>query len=309
MGKKNGVFIKCDNCGKEIYRTQYQFNKAVRHYCCTKCQKEYEHNLTYEDRKCEICGNIFHTKKISTQRFCSNECQHKWQRTRVGELNPRYKRYVHHCDWCGKEVLLLECETKLFDHHFCGNECRVEWYNNVCTQTKEWSDESRKRVIKMRANNQMPLTNTKPQQIINKILQRNNIIYRTEEPFIYYSIDNYLPDYNLAIEVMGDFWHSSPIKYPSYSELRDVQLKRIPKDKAKRTFMKNMFGIHILYLWESDINNNYDLCEELIKLYILSSGLLDNYNSFNYHIDNGKLKINTDIIYPYYEKESSKLSA
>ena len=54
-----------------------------------------------------------------------------------------------------------------------------------------------------------------------------------------------------------------------------------------------------MYLWEYDIVHNTKLCEELIKLYIDNNGVLDDYNSFNYsYID--QLKLNTDIIYPYF---------
>lgn len=38
-----------------------------------------------------------------------------------------------------------------------------------------------------------------------------NIKYINEKTFKYYSVDNYLVDYNLIIEIMGDYFHANPI--------------------------------------------------------------------------------------------------
>ena len=63
------------------------------------------------------------------------------------------------------------------------------------------------------------------------------------------------------------------------------------KDKRKHTFIKNKYGIEVLYLWETDVNENLELCKELIKLYIKNNGILENYHSFNYVLNNGKLEV------------------
>ena len=114
-------------------------------------------------------------------------------------------------------------------------------------------------------------------------------------------IDNYLNDYNLMIEVQGDYWHVNPIIYNCNGRfINNTQIKDIIQDKKKHTYVKNT-GIEILYIWESDIKNNVDLCEKLILNYIDKHGILENYNSFNWFISNGSLNLKKDILHSYQE--------
>lgn len=298
-GQLSGYFVNCENCGKEVYQTKTQYNRAKHHFCSIKCQKEYEHKEKYEDKACEICGKLFHVSKKSTQRFCSIECQGKWQSTQTGVNNPRFKRQKVTCDYCGKEYYMKKYKLGAFEHQFCSNDCRQKWYSEVFSQDEKWKEISKQRAVNILENNQIT-TNTKPQQIINDVLKDMNISYVNELGFKYYAVDNYLNDYNLIIEVMGDFWHCHPLKY-SMENIRDIQKKRIPKDKAKHTYFKNNYDIEILYLWEDDIYNNLDVCKSLINKYINNDGILENYHSFNYHIENDKLILNENTIIPYQD--------
>lgn len=303
MAEKTGLYINCENCGKQVYKTLSQYKKGIHHFCSTKCQKEYNHKQTHEHRRCEICGKQFEVSKKSKQRFCSTECQNKWQTTRIGSLNPRTNRIRVKCDWCGKDLSIIPANLERFNHHFCGDKCSREWRKNVLAHDKEYKDASRQRAARILKNNPVNLY-TKPQIMVNELLTKMNIRYENEYTCKYYSIDNFLQDYNLMIEVMGDFWHSNPIKYSSKKVLRDMQRKSLRKDKAKNTYVHNYYDTQILYLWEHDIYNNIDLCEKLIELYINTDGILENYHSFNYHLENdGLIKLNDKIIYPYFELE------
>ena len=144
------------------------------------------------------------------------------------------------------------------------------------------------------------ITQTKPQLIINELLNNDNIKFTNEESFIYYSVDNYLSDYNLIIEVMGDYWHSNPIKF---NLLNEMQKKNIIRDKSKHSFLYSKYNIEILYLWEEDILNNPLLCKNLINLYINRKGLLENYHSFNYELIDEQLVLKTDLIIPYQDMD------
>lgn len=298
-GKLTGYFVECENCGKEVYKTKSQYNKARRHFCSTKCQKEFEHKERFEDRKCEICGELFHASKKSTQRFCSTECQRIWQTQQVGVLSPKFARKEIECEYCGKKYLVRNYKYISSEHKFCSNKCRQAWYAEVFSQDENWKEESKKRAVRILENRQLD-TNTKPQQIINDVLTEMKISYINEKGFKYYAVDNYLDSNNLIIEVMGDFWHCHPLKY-NKDNMRDIHKKRIPRDKAKHTYFKNNYGIEILYLWEDDIYNNLDICKLLIDKYINNNGVLENYHSFNYHIKNNELILNNKIIFPYQD--------
>lgn len=117
------------------------------------------------------------------------------------------------CENCGERYLVGKTILENGRHHFCSKQCRQYWYSNAWSQSDEWKEESRRRAVSL-LNNNIASTQTKPQVVVNNILDNLSIAYRNEEPFVYYSIDNYLTEYELAIEVMGDYWHSSPLKYP-----------------------------------------------------------------------------------------------
>ena len=147
-------------------------------------------------------------------------------------------------------------------------------------------------------------TLTKPQIIINNLLELNDIQYKNEEPFVYYSVDNYLNEHNLIIEVMGDYWHSNPIKF---AQLNDLQIKNIIRDKSKHTFIQKYYGINILYLWEEDILKRLDMCLALINLYIENDGHIMNYQSFNYSLCDNDLILNSKTIQPYQDMGNDQI--
>lgn len=240
---------------------------------------------------------MFISKK-SRKRFCSSKCQNIWQQGNTGLNNKRFRGNYVKCESCGKEFLVGKYVFESGRKHFCSSDCRRNWYSNVWSQSDEWKNASRIRAVNILNNNPV-ITQTRPQIIANDLLAELNVIYRNEEPFVYFSVDNYLPDFNLAIEVMGDYWHSSPLKYPDI--VNDRQRHIISRDKAKHTYIKNYFGFEILYLWEGDLINRPDVCHSLIEKYISSGGKLENYHSFNYSIDDGVIKLNSEIIHSHQD--------
>lgn len=295
---KTGKYIKCEYCGKTVYKTLSQFNKREHHFCSNKCQSLLKREQTFEHRKCEICNNDFYVSKKSTQRFCSPKCQSQWQLSNTGFNNNRFKGGLLKCRFCGREFLVGGYKYADGKEHFCSRHCRQEWYSTVWSQSDEWKETSRRRAVNILSEKPVK-TQTKPQVKVNEILDMLQVRYINEQPFVYYSIDNYLPDYNLAIEVMGDYWHTSPLKYSD--KINERQKFIISRDKAKHTYIANQYGIEILYLWESDIMNNEDICTALIQAYISNHGVLDNYHSFNYAIKNDQLQIKKELITPYQQ--------
>lgn len=299
-GKLSGVYVNCEWCGKLVYKTQTDFNKHKHHYCSNECQLLKQHADKYEDRPCEICGTLMHVRKKSTQRFCSTDCQKIWQTQQVGILNKRFMRKETNCDYCNKEFFIKKYKLDNEQHHFCSKECRQAWFAEVWSQSEDWKIKKRQMTIKQLSENKFINTLTKPQIVVNSILDNNNIQYVNEQPFIYYSVDNYLVDIGLVIEVMGNYWHGNPIKF---NTLNDMQIKNIKRDKAKHTFLKNNYGVDVLYLWEFDVITNPELCWQLIKLYIEKCGVLDNYDSFNYQIKDGQLCLKDCLITAYKDMD------
>ena len=188
-------------------------------------------------------------------------------------------------------------------YHFCSVKCRQDWYANVYSQTEEYREKCRERAVKLLQDGCNNRTNSKPQQEINLLLDKMNVNYVNEKSFVYYAVDNYLFDYNLIIEVMGDFWHCHPLIYTK-EKINNIQKNRIAKDKSKHSYIYNNYDIEILYLWEFDIINNIKLCELLIDMYIKNNGKLKNYHSFNYLLDGENISYTNEVIIPYQDLTS-----
>jgi len=237
--------------------------------------------------------------KKSTKRFCSTDCQNIWQRNNTGFKNKRFRGGYVSCEMCAREFLVGKYIYESDRHHFCSSDCRKNWYSSIWSQSEAWRLESKERAVRILSDNKSK-TQTKPQVAVNNMLEELGISYRNEEPYKYYSLDNYLVDYNLVIEVMGDYWHASPLKYPK--SVNDKQMHIISRDKAKHTYIKNQHQLEILYLWEADILIRPSVCKNLVLKYIETGGVLPNYHSFNYHISNQHIELNDKIETPYQER-------
>jgi very-short-patch-repair endonuclease len=94
---------------------------------------------------------------------------------------------------------------------------------------------------------------TMPEKNMMQILTEMGITYKYQCKFDKFIYDFYLLDYDIYIEVDGDYWHANPIKY--MDKLNDVQKKNINNDILKNNIM-NKHNKTLLRFWESDINNN-----------------------------------------------------
>ena len=264
---------------------------------------------------CKKCGKELIVKpsqyKKQKQFLCDDHIKHR----RSGIDSPFYKRITVNCTNCGKAYSVTPYDyykTNRFgdNHNFCCQQCyweyRARYYIKEKSsmfgtkQSEENKMKQRELAIRMIANGELPQTMTQPHKKINDLLQSNNIEVENEHSEKYHSIDIYLPEYNLMIEIMGDYWHANPLKY-DINNLTKQQKKSIKQDKSKHTYVKKYVDIEILYLWEQDIITQIDLCWLLIKDYINRKGVLYNYHSFNYHMNDDKLQLNDILIKPFQD--------
>ena len=271
---------------------------------------------------CENCGKekeTFMCKiKDSNFQFCSHSCYSEFRsKYYVKEKASVYNSTEVECDYCHTLFLVPENKLKVKNkegktHHFCSHEHYSEFrkkyyvgdklYNTGKKMSKEFIEQCRINTTKCYAEGKIT-RKTKPQLFTNQILDELEVKYLNEKQFKYYSVDNYLEDYNLIIEVMGDYFHANPLRY-EYSKLNKMQLKDIVRDARKHTYIKRYYNVNILYLWENDINKNIEKCKKLIMHYIEHNGDISDYNSFNYKLIENKLTLNKNIISPFYIKES-----
>lgn len=275
--------------------------------------------------KCDVCKNQY-LVNLSVyikegHNYCSFDCRNKGFNifgSHKGKNNSRYNSKMIKCTNCGKGYLAPKYKQDQVNsygenNHYCSQECYWEYRSKHYVKelhgnygiklSKERCKEMSIRTTKRICEGGFPQTQTKPHLKTDRILDKLKIKYINEYNCKYHSLDIFLDDYNLGIEVMGDYWHGSPIKY-NKDILSKIQLKSIKQDKSKHTYVKKYHGFEILYLWEYDINNNIELCEKLINLYIKNKGVLQDFNSFNYYVNDNKLLLKSEIVYPYFIKQN-----
>ena len=71
---------------------------------------------------------------------------------------------------------------------------------------------------------------------------------------------------SIDFEIQGDYWHANPEIYKSSDIIyHNTTAEEIWKrDLEKKSFLKEKFGIKVIYLWERDINNNMNKIKEII---------------------------------------------
>ena len=224
------------------------------------------------------------------------------------------------CTNCNKEIKVIPYnynkENSFGDNHnFCSKECywkyRSKYYiGEKCAMTNRVFTEKELEKIRLTVLNNSRNAkrfDSKIQLKINDVLNNHSINYEREYIIKYYAVDNYLTEYNLIIEIMGDYWHTNPLKYNENKyQINEIQQKCLQHDKQKHTYIKNHNNIEILYLWETDINNNLDLCEALILRYIKNKGVLENYHSFNWKYEDDSLILCEKLIIPYQDKTTDE---
>lgn len=299
----------CSYCGKSFQSKNKR--KTDKAYCSSNCcvKHKIEINKIKNQAICEKCGITF-TKQRKEQRFCSVDCVNQWQKTRTGINSSHFNFSISLeerkiiCKNCNKIFYVIPSEIN--KRKFCSKKCCHDWCMKNIFSTDNFKNIAKERILLMIKNNKFPKVNSIPQQKIVELLKNNNIEFEIEKIFGEFAVDIWLKQYNLCIEVMGDFWHCNPNKFSIIKYLN--QKNRIGRDKAKNTYIAKNLSIPILYLWEEDIQKDLKKCEELIKLFINKKGNLDNYESFNYSLKLNQLKLNNKIIKPYREYSIKKLS-
>lgn len=273
-------------------------------------------------RKCSWCGEVikvFPKDYNKEHLYCDLLCRDKYRSKFYSGVNsPFYSKISVTCNNCGCKMsipLNKSGKKNIFgdEHHFCSPKCYYEFRSKYYIKEKssqykrilsKKEKEFLRKIAIISLNNGNKIT--KPHIKINTLLDKINISYINEKNIKYYCWDIFLDEYDLYIEIMGDYFHANPMIYSNIDNLSVIQKKDVKRDKSKRTYLKRYYNKETLYLWESDINNNIVLCEKIIMSFIENNGILKNYNSFNYCLDDNLLKLKDDIIYPYYELKTIK---
>jgi len=116
------------------------------------------------------------------------------------------------------------------------------------------TDKKKRKTLKAALRNQYNKSeNTKPELQTKYILELMKLRYVQQFPLDGFIYDFILPDQRILIEVNGDFWHSSPLKYKK-AILSVTQKKNHARDKRSLSVALK-HGYRIIYIWEGDLKN------------------------------------------------------
>lgn len=223
--KKKMITLSCDFCGVSFEKEAYYINgkkERNKYFFCSK-------NCKYAYDKERMSGDNNHFYGVS----------------RYGEDSPRWMggKIKLPCTVCSK----IGIEYHPYQVREFESGLKVPCCSAVCSS-----------VI---GHMSTPTSQTSIELKIQEKLDCHNINYIPQ--FIFkdrYSVDFYLPDYDIVIECDGDYWHGNPQIYTNPNEW---QIKTINKDKRKNAFITK-HGSVLFRFWETAINNNLDICFEQI---------------------------------------------
>lgn len=256
---------------------------------------------------CDYCGAELEIQPCHQHKrwhFCNQECHNKFE-----SFGPHKTGSYYTCEQCGKEVWKTPAEVARTEHVFCSTACAGLFRRNrivqICpTCGQEFESVKADHRIYCSRSCAMRMVESRPQQIVNEWLDANGIKYERERYVRGVQVDNYLVDYDLIIEVNGDYWHCNPERYDHI--LYEHQINGISRDRFRSEKIHSA-GIPVLYLWECDINGDPDKCKALIASFVENRGLLREFHSFNYVYLDLQLHLRSNRIVPYSEYDPQDL--
>lgn len=108
-------------------------------------------------------------------------------------------------------------------------------------------------------NKTLGTSKSKSSQRIFRMIKKLNIIVEEEKPInenrYFKMVDFYLPEYNIAIEYFGDYWHMNPNLYPKnfFNKTLKITAEEVWNLDRKRNIeiMENIENCSLLIIWET----------------------------------------------------------
>jgi very-short-patch-repair endonuclease len=120
-------------------------------------------------------------------------------------------------------------------------------------------EEADKRQADWLKKNKIPSSskNTKPEKMFAKFLDKLDIKYEKQKHVKRYYCDFFIPEFNLIVEIDGDYWHANPDKFSANDVVgaKKITAKQIWENDNKKTQDILDSGYSILRYWASELKN------------------------------------------------------
>lgn len=248
----------------------------VRPNCaCGICEQKVDISLT----KSNFSWIKYKCGRYPGQQKWSNEAKE----SRKGSGNPMFNKQAWNKDLTKDNNSSMAITSEKLKGRKISNEVKLKQSESAKRRTihghtgilhsAESKEKMRRATLQQIKNGDFKQNKSKCFLEFGNILKELAIEFIEEQGVLYWSVDYYLPKYDLYIEVDGDYWHSNPKIYPNGPKTQSQKINA-ENDKRKNTYFENQ-KMKLVRFWESDILNNKDfvICElkKLLELNILEN--------------------------------------
>lgn len=245
--KKNKYCVR-SGCESKIKK------EGAKLYCSTVCSGK-DRGLKRRKRKeafCEVCGKISIVPINNTKkRFCSRMCKNKSQKTRPQKF----------CEICQKEIMRDSWGKEWSAVKYCSQKCSGEGLRiheprpcltcGIIMVGGSKKEPTKSGVIRIGLVKDRKFCSMKcylsykgPTSIeleVKQWLINSKVEYIFQKTFGRFVVDFYLPDYNIIVEVDGEYWHG---------ESKGDKVKAINRDR----YLLGL-GLTIVHIPESAVHS------------------------------------------------------
>lgn len=291
--KEDWEKCKICNCNLKDMVKKYGGSGVYKSQCFKK-HIESEHGLSlndyFENRplcSCGICGKVLSVVIDGSKiRYKKLECgrhegtilwSEKAKTSRVGKNNPMHGKKPWNKDHTKLTHSSLKSNSDKNTGKIVSEETKKKQSESAkkrivhghtgkphSEETKEFLKQNTLRLIK---NGHFKQNETLPSKTFEDLLIKLNIKYEKEKLVSYWSFDFYLIDYNIYIEIDGDYWHSNPKIYKNGPKT-STQKRNAIRDIKKNEFCKNN-NLILFRFWESDVLGDIECIQQKLLSVIM----------------------------------------
>ena len=256
------VDCKCKNCLEYITRNRFERNVFIAYKFCNECDKRNVLNK-YNIVKCICCNKEILYKDIKYSTCVNKKCLEEYSNIINNKIKETHWTLNDHKNdiTIKKSIKRKENDIKFCRKYVAWNKDKTGIYS------KETIEKLRNAAINQMKNGKIKKTGI--ETIFEELLKSNNIDYTYS--FIYENrqFDFIIKDYNIVVEIQGDYWHSNPKFWDVYDndktkkKLYETQIMKIKDDVIKKNIIERS-KYDFVSFWEYDIHNNISEVEKTL---------------------------------------------
>lgn len=248
------VTLECKFCKKKITVRVKSLKLHPKKYCSRYCKDIHQKELYRGVNNPSF--NRTHSIEERKRRSDSIKAAYKNDPSIKDGKRAGVKKYVEKTGYYpGTDPISIEKKKKTNLQKY-----GVEWAGWNVPEIKQKADDTcvkryGKTSLELMQAALLNTTQTKPEQIVQEYLEKLKINfipqYKLTVDNVYRHFDFMLVDFNILLEIDGDFWHANPSIYDR-NNLHEVQIRTLNNDIIKNEMVRKT-NIKLIRFWESEV--------------------------------------------------------